>query len=127
MPESSPTRVWVADAFKREARYLRKRYRSIESDLQPLIEQLKGCDRPGDRIPGLADYLIYKVRVKNSNLDKGKRSGYRVIYQSLNPTTVVLLFLYVKSDRDNVTVAEICTIVEKFQADLARFDPDFIT
>ncbi|MEY2976437.1 MAG: hypothetical protein ACO3NK_07345 [Prochlorotrichaceae cyanobacterium] len=83
MPESSPTRVFVADAFKREARYLKKRYRNITSDLETLIEQLRSGERPGDRITGFPDYFVYKVRVKNSDLRKGKSSGYRVIYQSL--------------------------------------------
>jgi hypothetical protein len=66
---------------------------------------------------GCADYIVYKVRVKNSDIRKGKSGGYRVIYPSLNPTAVVLLYLYAKSDQDNVTADEICAIIEKFQAD----------
>jgi mRNA-degrading endonuclease RelE of RelBE toxin-antitoxin system len=116
MPESSATQVFTADAFKREARALKKRYRNIESDLQTLIRQLQNGELPGDRIPGFADYIVYKVRVKNSDLRKGKSGGYRVIYQSLTSITV-LLYLYVKSDQDDVTADEICAIIEKFQAD----------
>jgi mRNA-degrading endonuclease RelE of RelBE toxin-antitoxin system len=117
MTESQSVQVLVADAFKREARDLKKRYRNIESDLQTLIEQLQNGDLPGDRIPGFADYIIYKVRVKNRDIRKGKSGGYRVIYQSLTPTAVVLLYLYTKSDQDDVTTDEICAIIEKFQAD----------
>ncbi|MEB3295668.1 MAG: hypothetical protein VKJ24_21155 [Synechococcales bacterium] len=32
--------IIIADEFKREARTLKKRYRTIEADLQPLIDQL---------------------------------------------------------------------------------------
>ncbi|WP_421657349.1 type II toxin-antitoxin system RelE/ParE family toxin [Leptothermofonsia sp. ETS-13] len=117
MTESPYIQVFIADAFKREARTLKKRYRNIESDLQTLIEQLQSGDLPGDRIPGFADYVVYKVRVKNSDIRKGKSGGYRVIYQSLTSTSVVLLYLYAKSDQDDVTVDEICTIIEKFHAD----------
>lgn len=117
MPESPSIQVFIADAFKREARHLKKRYRNIEADLQPLIEQLQNGDLPGDRIPGFADYVVYKVRVKNSDIRKGKSGGYRVIYQSLISTAVVLLYLYAKSDQNDVTADEICAIIEKFQAD----------
>jgi mRNA-degrading endonuclease RelE of RelBE toxin-antitoxin system len=117
MPEFPSIQVFIADTFKREARQLKKRYRTIEADLQPLIEQLKKGDLTGDRISGFADYVVYKVRVKNSDIRKGKSSGYRVIYQRLTPTAVVLLYLYAKSDQDNVTSDEICAIIEKFQAD----------
>ena len=117
MTESPSTQVFIADAFKREARHLKKRYRNLESDLQPLIEQLQNGDLPGDRIFGFADYVVYKVRVKNSDIRKGKSGGYRVIYQNLTPTTVVVLYLYAKSDQDDVTSDEICAIIEKFQTD----------
>lgn len=123
MTESPSAQVFIANTFKREARTLKKRYRSIESDLQFLIKELKNGDLPGDRIPGLADYIVYKVRVKNSDIRKGKSGGYRVIYQSLTPTTVVLLYIYTKSDQDNITPAEICAIIEQFQSDTSDTEP----
>lgn len=83
-----------------------------------MIEQLRSGERPGDRIIGFPDYFVYKVRVKNSDLRKGKSSGYRVIYQSLMSNKVVLLYVYIKSDQDNVTVNEIYAVIESFKADL---------
>lgn len=56
MTDSLSAQVFVADTFKREARQLKKRDRNLESDLQPLIEQLQNGKLPGDRIPGFADY-----------------------------------------------------------------------
>lgn len=41
MTEFPPTQVFIADAFKREARHLKKRYRNVEADLKSLIEQLQ--------------------------------------------------------------------------------------
>lgn len=117
MPERPSTQVFTTAEFKREARTLKKRYRSIESDLQPLIEQLQNGDFLGDRVSGFADYRVYKVRVKNSDIRKGKSGGYRVIYQSLTPDAVVLLRLYSKSDQDDVTIDEIRAIIKKFKAD----------
>jgi mRNA-degrading endonuclease RelE of RelBE toxin-antitoxin system len=43
------------------------------------------------------DYIILKVRVKNSNIQKGKSAGYRMIYQVESPISVLLLTIYSKS------------------------------
>jgi len=117
MAEPQSTQVFIAAEFKRNARILEKRYRTVKSDLQPLIQQLQNGELPGDRISGFPDYIVYKVRVKNSDIRKGKSGGYRVIYQSLTPTAVVLLRLYAKSDQNDVTLDEIRTIIQKFQTD----------
>jgi mRNA-degrading endonuclease RelE of RelBE toxin-antitoxin system len=108
------TRVFVTDEFKRFARTLEKRYRNLRADLQPLIEQLQNGEFPGDQISGTS-YTVYKVRVKNSTIRKGKSGGYRVIYQSLSPKAVVLLYLYSKSDQDNVAATDLLSIIERFQ------------
>ncbi len=117
MAEPQSTQVFIAAEFKRNTRALEKRYRTIKSDLQPLIQQLQNGELPGDRIAGYADYIVYKVRLKNSDIRKGKSGGYRIIYQSLRPTAVVLLRLYAKSDQDDVTTDEIRAIIQKFQTD----------
>ena len=116
MTEPQPTKVLLADEFKKEARTLKKRYRNIQTDIQTFIDQLKNGDRPGDQIPRLPDYLIYKIRVKNSDMKRGKSGGYRIIYQSLDPT-VVLLRLYSKSDRDDITLEEIRATIKQAQTD----------
>lgn len=114
MTKGSSTRVFVTDEFKRFARTLEKRYRNLRSDLQPLIEQLENDELPGDQISGTS-YTLYKVRVKNSTIRKGKSGGYRVIYQILSADTVVLLYLYSKSDQDNVAATDLLSIIERFQ------------
>ena len=115
MTESLPVRVLVADEFKAQLRTLKKRYRQIRSDIQPLIVQLKNGETPGDRISGTG-YIAYKVRAKNSDIRKGKSDGYRVIYQILTSTIVVLLYVYAKSDQDDVVAADIRAVIENFQA-----------
>jgi mRNA-degrading endonuclease RelE of RelBE toxin-antitoxin system len=107
--------VLAADEFKAQIHVLKKRYRQIRSDIKPLIVQLKQGETPGDQISGTG-YTVYKVRAKNSDIRKGKSGGYRVIYQILTSTIVVLLYVYAKSDRDDVAAADIRAIVEGFQA-----------
>lgn len=77
--EPSSFQIALTPRFKKDLRELARRYRSIRSDLQPLIEQLQAGEIPGDRIAGVK-YQVFKVRLKNSNIQKGKSGGYRVIY-----------------------------------------------
>ena len=74
--------------FKRNLRALAKRYRHIRSDVQPVIEQLEAGEIIGDQVQRVR-YRIFKVRVRNSDIQKGKRSGYRLIYHLRSPKDVI--------------------------------------
>jgi mRNA-degrading endonuclease RelE of RelBE toxin-antitoxin system len=57
---------------------------------------------------------MMKVRVKNRDIQKGKSAGYRLIYQVESPTSVLLLTIYSKSDRSDITAAELRSIASEF-------------
>jgi mRNA-degrading endonuclease RelE of RelBE toxin-antitoxin system len=59
--------VLFSRLFKRQVRELAKRYRQIQSDLVPIIEQIQSGDFVGDRISSTS-YLVIKVRIKNSDI-----------------------------------------------------------
>jgi mRNA-degrading endonuclease RelE of RelBE toxin-antitoxin system len=65
--EPSPIQIALTPRFKKDLRELAKRYRSIRTDLQSLIDQLQAGETPGDRVAGI-QYKIFKVRLKNSNI-----------------------------------------------------------
>jgi mRNA-degrading endonuclease RelE of RelBE toxin-antitoxin system len=88
--------------FKKHLRKLSKRYRSIYSDLEPVVDELKTGVLIGDRVTGLDD-IVYKVRVKNSDNQKGKSGGYRVIYYLKTTDEVRLMAMYSKSDQENMS------------------------
>ena len=96
----------------RRLKPLTKRYRKIQSDLQPIIEQLQNGNLVGDQITGL-DFTIFKVRAKNSDIPTGKSGGYRLIYQVVSPELILLLLIYAKSDQADVTVEEIEDAISK--------------
>ena len=80
---TEPIQVRYTFEFKRNIRELAKYYRHLREDIQPVIEQLQtGCVL-GDQITG-SGYTIFKVRVRNQDISKGKRSGYRILYDILN-------------------------------------------
>ncbi|RAM48032.1 MAG: type II toxin-antitoxin system RelE/ParE family toxin [Hapalosiphonaceae cyanobacterium JJU2] len=102
--------------FKQNLRVLSKRFRNIRSDVQVVIEQLQEGNILGDRIGDIGeDFVVYKLRVRNSNIQKGKSAGYRLIYQVESPTTILLLTIYSKSDREDITANEIRDMVTSFE------------
>ncbi|MFM7600937.1 MAG: type II toxin-antitoxin system RelE family toxin, partial [Pseudanabaena sp.] len=74
-----PFDIQLTPQFQKDLKQLAKRYRSIRKDLEPLIAQLKTGDIIGDQLVGL-NREVFKVRLTNSDIRKGKSAGYRVIY-----------------------------------------------
>ncbi|WP_027404856.1 addiction module antitoxin [Aphanizomenon flos-aquae] len=107
--------VNFTDNFKQKIRSLSKKYRHIRTDIQPIIEELQSGNFLGDQIAGTG-YTVLKVRVCNSDIQKGKSSGYRIIYQIESPTNVLLLLIYSKLEQTDVTMDEIKSVIELFQA-----------
>jgi mRNA-degrading endonuclease RelE of RelBE toxin-antitoxin system len=98
--------VRFTQPFLRRLKVLNKRYRQIESDIQPIIKQLQVGHFIGDQISG-TNLIIFKVRAKNSDIPTGKSGGYRIIYQAVLPEVVLLLLIYAKSDQGDVSLEEI--------------------
>lgn len=123
MTESPSIQILVTPDFQGQLRKLAKRYRSIRSDLQSLFDDLESGNCPGDQIPGTT-YTAFKVRVKNSDIQKGKRAGYRVIYQLRDKICILLVTLYSKSDETTLTASEICEIIDRFDEPTKTPDPE---
>ena len=87
--KSQPISIYLTSRFKKDLSKLAKRFRSIRQDLAPLIDQLQGGETPGDLISGVK-YQIFKVRLKNSDIQKGKSAGYRFLYYVKKETKIVL-------------------------------------
>ena len=45
-----PVKIYESISYKKELKKLNKRYRSIDKDIKPLIQQLEAGETPGDRI-----------------------------------------------------------------------------
>lgn len=105
--------------FAKDLKRLRKRYDSIESDIEPVVAQLEAGETPGDRMTG-NKYPVYKVRVNNSDARRGKSGGYRVIYYIQTPEAILLTNIYSKSDRANISNEEIEEVVDRYMLDFDR-------
>lgn len=100
--------------FKRDLRVLAKKYRSIRKDIQPIITQIEAGKILGDRVTGIG-YTIFKLRVKNSNIQKGKSGGYRIIYYLKTIDKVILVTIYSKSEREDISAKEIKQILNDLE------------
>jgi mRNA-degrading endonuclease RelE of RelBE toxin-antitoxin system len=98
--------------FKRNIRALAKKYRSIRTDIQPVIDQLINGDLPGDQIPG-ANLAVFKVRIQNTDIQKGKRAGYRCIYYLKTQGEIFLVTIYSKLDQSDISAKRIKEILKK--------------
>ena len=112
--EPGQVQVEFTPEFKRNLRALSKKYRHIRTDLEPVIRQLSAGDFVGDQIPG-TPYTVFKVRARNSDIQKGKSSGYRIIYMVHTPVYVVLVTLYSKLDQADILAGQIRRIVSEFE------------
>ena len=109
-----PVEIALTPYFRKNLKTLAKHYRSIRSDLQPLIEQLQASELPGDRVAGVG-ITLFKVRLKNSNIQKGKSAGYRVIYYVKTQDRIVLMTIYSKSDREDVSSNELKEVLAEYE------------
>lgn len=107
--------------FQRKLKNLVKKYRQISTDLQPILAQLQLGEFLGDQIPGIGS-TVMKVRMKNSDTQKGKSGGYRLIYWISSTELVILLDIYSKSDQKDIEIDEIRQIIKKI--DPTSEEPD---
>lgn len=114
MTERPLIQVEASPTFDRNLRALARKYRSIRNDIQPVIEQLEQGESPGDRIPGIG-YAVFKLRVRNSDTQKGKSGGYRLIYYVKTETGIILLTVYAKSEQVDIAAEDIRNIITEYE------------
>ena len=104
--------------FQRDVREYKKRFKNITKDLDKIIGKLAVGDLIGDNVPRVKikeiDEEIKKVRVINTDTNKGKSNGYRLIYYVVkNDGTIYLLTVYYKKDKQNITPEEIAQLIKE--------------
>lgn len=107
-------RVDYTDQFKRDLKQLNKKYRHLEDDLQPLLDQLITGETPGDQVPNIG-YTVYKVRVGSRDQAKGKRGGFRVLYYVRTVQFILLVRIYPKGTRADLPAEVIRRIIQEYE------------
>ena len=103
--------VKLTPNFKKQAKRLSKKYKSLPSDLAKLFDQLAQNPQMGNPL----GKSIYKVRMAITSKGKGKSGGARIItYYQKSEKDILLLTIYNKGKRDTITDVELQTLIDKF-------------
>ncbi len=90
--------------FEKRVRELKKRFGNIEEDLDGWSEHLNDIEELGVQLKS----NVYKVRIANSDKNRGKSSGYRlIVYLKLCNNELVFIYIYDKSDIENISENEL--------------------
>ncbi len=84
--------------FDKEVKKLSKKYNLIKEDLSNFVLNFNTIHQEAASIKN----NLYKVRLSNSNKNKGKRAGYRIYYYLKIDDTVYLLTIYDKSQIESI-------------------------
>lgn len=104
-------KIEITPNFQKEAKRLTKKYRSLKSELADLFSKLEADPFVGTPLGN----DIYKIRLAVSDKGKGKSGGARIIsYVQINDTTVLLLSIYNKGEKDSISDKEIKDLIKKF-------------
>ena len=93
------------NSFRKDLKKLAKRYKNIKKDYEKLLFLLSN-NNPKE-IGTSIGHHCYKLRLKNSDIQKGKSGGYRVIYFYIEDNIITLISIYSKSDLANIDENEI--------------------
>ena len=92
-------KIELTDDFKRDAKRLIKKYHSIASEINDLVESLETDPIQGESL----GKDCYKIRMSIASKNKGKSGGSRVITcVKIIDETVILLSIYDKSEQGDI-------------------------
>ncbi|MCK5536388.1 MAG: addiction module toxin RelE [Bacteroidales bacterium] len=97
------------DSFNKDIKRLFKKYKQIINDLKILKDILVKNPKQGVEL----GHNCFKIRLANSSIPTGKRSGFRVIYYYLDQqNNLFLMSIYSKSELDNISDEKIIEILK---------------
>lgn len=102
-------KIIPTESFKKEAKHLRKKYPRITESLKELDKSIEKGDFGDPLGKG-----VFKKRIKNIDIQKGKSAGFRVIgYKDIAMGKFYLLTIYSKSDKETIYDKEIIELLKE--------------
>ena len=103
--------VVYSEDFRKSAKSLAKRYKSLKNDLKDLTDSLEDNPRQGIEL----FENVYKIRIKNRDNHKGKSAGYRIITYLITKDEILLVNIYAKSDISNLSDEDINMTIKQYK------------
>lgn len=104
--------IKTTDIFKKNFRKLLKKDKKLIDEYEQLLKDLRNNHNLGTHLGNSR----YKIRVKNNSNNKGKSAGYRVITYTKIKDTILLVYIYSKSNLENVSTHKIDEIVSNYKS-----------
>lgn len=96
--------------FEKQVKKLKRKYPNIKQDIQKLKDILSTRPKDGKSL----GRSIYKIRIASSDVKKGKRGGFRVIYYIRDKDEIIyLLTIYSKAKKEDIEMKEINKILKE--------------
>ncbi len=99
----------TTELFDKQAKKLGKKYRNIKSDLKTFLSNFETLHLQATSIKK----NLFKVRIANTNKNKGKSAGYRVYYYIQLEETTYLLTIYDKSEVEMINEDLLIELIEE--------------
>ena len=101
--------------FRKQAKRLAKKYRSLAEDLQAFVDELSQNPNMGKDLGS----GVRKIRMAVKSKEKGKSGGMRVITFNVivdqTDTEITLLTVYDKSEKESISDKEIKMLLESIE------------
>lgn len=102
-------KVKPLEHFLDSASQLRKKYPKILKDVTSFKDSLLSNEEQPTTLGG----GFFKSRVKNSDKNKGKSAGYRIITYYVKDEVIYFVEIYDKSERESISKDELIDILKK--------------
>ena len=104
--------------FDKEYRRLSKKFPQSMDEIDNMISELAEGNLIGDEYDNLgldSNHKVYKVKIANPQMRQGKSNGFRLIYYLVvDDKEILLLSIYYKKDKANLTQQEIRKILKQY-------------
>ena len=110
-------RVVPTTVFIKKVKKLKKKYPRILDDIDALVSILEENPEKGIHI----GKSLYKIRLRSSDVNKGKSGSFRVIYYVIfRDGSVYLLTIYFKGKKENLLWKEIEELLERIEGNVKK-------
>lgn len=101
--------IEYSDTFLKEAKHLSKKFKLLKSDLKQAVDEIETKYDLGVYL----GFNLFKKRVKNSSIPTGKSGGFRVIVYQQIEDKIVLISIYSKTEKENLTDEELSKLLKE--------------
>lgn len=100
--------IEYGDTFLKEAKHLGKKFKHLKADLKHAIDEIETKRDIGTSL----GYNLFKKRVRNSSIPRGKSGGFRIIIYQQFQNRTVLISIYSKTEKESISDQELIEILK---------------